>query len=337
MIIIKGNNIFKSMKNKKDVLFILLAGSSKISLVPGISAAGASPDLMEYTPVLDSEIIQSGKCKSYDVIPMTAEGIPTPSIITRACNNISGIDTLIVDAGFTMPPHIPYIHTGCGAAEDFTSKTALPDYDTISEYGKYIGSILDGKYKFIVIAESVPGGTTTAYAVLRALGYNEMTSSSMKNNPDKIKMELVDRAFKRHKYNGNYEDAIREYGDYMMDLSISISGAIHSSKVIFAGGTQMATVYMLDRKINKDNDRYVFTTGYVMKDAGKLMQRLCGSNIIYSDIDFNGIDGLDYYDKGFVKEGAGFGASVGIAAALGCSEDAIYDSIKNVYNSFLKI
>ncbi len=335
MIEIHGNDIYKKIRSRNDILFILLAGSSEISKIPGISAAGVTPEMTEMTPVLDSEIIQSGKCKSYDVIPMTAEGIPTPAIITRACNELSGIDTIIIDSGFAKSPSVPFIYTGLGPAEDFTEKTALPEYQSALEYGRYIGSMLDGKYRFIFLAESVPGGTTTAYAVLHAAGHNQMTSSSLKNNPEELKNDIINRAFRRHSVNG-LTDAVIEYGDYMMALSLGISSKIEKSTVIFSGGTQMGNVYMLDKEINKTKNRYVFTTGYVMDDKKELMLDLCGDNLIYSKVDFNGIDGLNYYDLGYVREGAGFGAALGISISLGIKEDDIYKSIKSVYKSFLK-
>ncbi|MCL4349265.1 MAG: TIGR00303 family protein, partial [Candidatus Thermoplasmatota archaeon] len=100
MEIVEGNNVYNKITDRHDILYILLGGTTRVSTIPGISAAGASPELTKLTPVLDSEIISEGKCISYDVVPMTEEGIPTPSIITRGANEVSGINTLIMDAGF---------------------------------------------------------------------------------------------------------------------------------------------------------------------------------------------------------------------------------------------
>ncbi len=334
--IINGNKIYEKINDKNDVLYILLAGTTLISTVKGISAAGESPELTKLTPVLDSEIIHSGKCISYDVIPMTSNGIPTPAIITRASNEISKINTLIIDSGLTEYPKIPFLYTGLKEAENFSEETALKNYDNAINYGEYIGKLIDNKYKYIFIAESVPGGTTTAYAVLKALGYDYMTSSSLKENPDKIKNNLIEKAFKRIKLNKNdYNNIVKEYGDYMMALSIGISKSVKKSNIIYSGGTQMANVYLLDKLINNSNNRYVFTTKYVMEDKKDLMENIVDNNIVYSNTDFSNIKGLNYYEKGYVKEGTGFGAAFGLAYIFSNNENKIYNNIKKVYNSFL--
>ncbi len=336
MNIVTGNKVYEEIKGKRTI-YVLLSGTTEISLLDGVSAAGEKPELTPLTPPLDSEIIFTGKCKSYDVMPMTDNGIPTPAIITRASNEISKIDTLIVDAGLKEYPKIPFIYTGLGSANNFTERKALDRYNEAVSFGEYIGKILDGKYDYILLAESVPGGTTTAYAVLSALNINYMTSSSMRDSPDNIKRELIKKAFKRIEPDHNPEHAIEQYGDYMMALSIGISRKVRKSTLLFSGGTQMLNVYLLDQMINKTKDkRYIFTTKYIMNDKKELMEKIGGDNIIYSNMDFSNIDGLNYYEQGYVKEGTGFGATFGIAY-LNCGNvDYIYDEIKKVYASFLR-
>jgi uncharacterized protein (TIGR00303 family) len=336
MEIIEGNDIYNKIKNKEDILFILLGGTTKISMIPGISAAGASPELTKLTPVLDSEIIHAGKCISYDVVPMTEEGIPTPSIITRGANEISGINTLIVDAGFVQNPSVPFIKTGVGPAGDGSMEIALPYYERALSYGRYLGNLIDGKYKFVFIAESVPGGTTTAYTVLSSIGIRDMTSSSMKKSPDSLKESYTARALDRKGKCRDYNENIMEFGDYMMAIAMGISKSIKKSAVFYAGGTQMANVFHMDTIINNPGNRYVFTTGYIMRDKKELMEKLVGSKLIYANTDFSGIEGLKYYEEGYVKEGTGFGAAFGISYLLGNDVKTIYGNIKKVYKSFLK-
>ncbi|WP_337859807.1 nicotinate-nucleotide--dimethylbenzimidazole phosphoribosyltransferase [Ferroplasma sp.] len=336
MEIVEGNSIYNNISDKNDILYILLAGTTEVSTIPGISDAGASPELTKLTPVLDSEIIYAGKCISYNVVPMTENGIPTPSIITRGSNQLSGIDILIVDSGMVQDPKIPFIKTGLGSAGNGSEKRALLHYWNAMEYGKYLGNLLDGKYKYICISESVPGGTTTAYTVLLSEGINEMTSSSMKDSPDGIKKAYAEKALSRKINFRDDNDNIAEFGDYMMAIALGISSAVKKSTIFYAGGTQMATVFYLDQKINNKDNRYVFTTGYIMKDKEMLMKKLVGSKLIYANMNFSGMDGLKYYDQGYVKEGTGFGAAFGISYLLGNDPEKIYESIKNTYKLFLK-
>ncbi len=336
MEIVEGNSIYNKIRDRNDILYILLGGTTNVSTIPGISAAGASPELTKLTPVLDSEIILAGKCMSYDVVPMTEEGIPTPSIITRGANEISGIDTMIIDSGFVQDPAIPFIKTGLGAARDGSKEKALPGYESALAYGSYLGALIDNKYKFIFIGESVPGGTTTAYTVLSSIGIKEMTSSSMKTSPDGLKEAYANKAFLRKARSENYSENISEFGDYMMAMALGISKSVKKSTLFYAGGTQMATVFYLDSVINNPVNRYVFTTGYIMKDKEKLMKTLVKSKIVYANMNFSGIDGLKYYDNGYVKEGTGFGAAFGISYLLDNNTEKIYSNIKRVYRSFLK-
>ncbi|WMT51667.1 MAG: nicotinate-nucleotide--dimethylbenzimidazole phosphoribosyltransferase [Ferroplasma sp.] len=331
MAILHGNKIYSEIKDRNSILFILLAGTTEISKIRGISAAGETPELTALTPVLDSEIIWSGKCISYDVVPMTENGIPTPSIITRAAIEASRIETLIVDAGLVEDPKIPFMKTGLGPALNGSERTALPDYDRALEFGKYIGGLIDGRYRYIFIAESVPGGTTTAYSVLSSLGIMDMTSSSMKDSPDSMKREIAMKVLERIDKKAGVEEKIRETGDYMMPVALGISSAVKNSSIFFSGGTQMATVLYLDSLVNGGKNRYVFTTGYIMKDKKDLMEKLAGDRIIYSTTDFTGMRGLEYYEEGYVKEGTGFGAAFGIAHILGNDSKSIYNSIGKVY------
>ncbi|SMD31558.1 nicotinate-nucleotide--dimethylbenzimidazole phosphoribosyltransferase [Picrophilus oshimae] len=317
-------------RNKKSI-YILLAGSTEISLIPGISAAGASPGATLMTPVLDSEIIYSGKCLSMDVIPMTDNGIPTPAIITRACNVLSNVKVLIVDSGFYKSPEIPFFYTGLGPAKNPVMETALPRFNEALDFGSYLGDLIDGLYDNIILAESIPGGTTTAYIVLNALGYNYMTSSSMRQNPMEMKRDLMERSFKRV-YRNEPMDAVKEYGDYMMAMAIGMSRSVKKSDLIYAGGTQMITVQLLDYLINKKK-RLVYSTKYVYNDAMNLINSI-SLNFEYSSPDFSGIKGLEYYENGFVKEGTGFGAAFALASIYGTEN--VYKSIINVYNSFLR-
>ncbi len=336
MEIVEGNSIYNKITDRGDILYILLGGTTNVSAIPGISAAGASPELTKLTPVLDSEIISAGKCISYDVVPMTEEGIPTPSIITRGANEISGINTLIVDAGFIQDPAIPFIKTSVGPANNGSKEKALPYYERAIEYGNYLGRLMDGKYKFIFLAESVPGGTTTAYTVLSSIGIGEMTSSSMKDSPDNIKESFATTALGRTGKLLDYNSSVAEFGDYMMPIALGISKAIKKSALFYSGGTQMATVFYLDSLMNRVDNRYVFTTEYIMRDKEKLMKKLVGQKLLYSNMNFSGINGLKYYDEGYVKEGTGFGAAFGISSLFESNTAKIYNNIKKVYKSFLK-
>lgn len=325
----------KKIKNASpdEFVFVLLAGTTAVSARPGISAAGASPELMSATPVVDSEIIMEGKCLSMSDPPMTPEGIPTPSIVTRASLNMAGIKSIIVDAGLERIPKIPYIHSGIGKANDPAFEQALPNFYSALKLGEYLGSIIDGKYRYVVVGESIPGGTTTSYLVLRALGFNMMTSSSLPDNPEWMKRNLWREAKKRRPEVRQPEEAASEFGDYSMPVSLGIAESARNSDLILAGGTQMATCSYLIQTM-KHRIPYLCTTSWVMKDSGENIKKLVpGKYLVTSEIKMDGSrhEGLRMYERGHVKEGAGMGAAFMLASSLNGDEARIYGAVDKLY------
>ncbi|MGC8609017.1 MAG: nicotinate-nucleotide--dimethylbenzimidazole phosphoribosyltransferase [Thermoplasmata archaeon] len=330
-------NIKERLTSENDnKIFILLAGYTEVSTIEGISSAGSSPDEMKLTPALDAEIIIKGKTISTNEPPMTPDGIPTPSIICRAAMNVSGLDAMIIDAGLTVFPRVPFFYTGLGGANKPTSDDALHEIGRSFEFGKYIGRLLDQSYDTLIIGESIPGGTTTAYMTLRSEGYDLKTSSSMPGDPQDLKEDLFVESGSRH-IKSPYE-RMKKYGDYMMALSVSISSQF-SGTIVFGGGTQMANVYHLDNLMNgTDRERYVSTTSWVMRHRPETMHALVpDSRLLVADLDFSRMKnyGLTRYEDGNVREGAGMGAA-SYYALLKHSKKDLYDEIERCYESFFK-
>jgi len=323
---------------KENTVVVLLAGSSKVALHRGISAAGSTPELSFMTPVVDSEIMVHGRCESMSDPPMTPEGIPTPAIVSLACNSILGLRIIVADCGFRNFPRIPFFYSGIGPAEDPSTTTALPEFERSLEFGRYLGSLI-GSLDNIVIAETVPGGTTTAQAVLRMLGSNAVTSSSMISDPRDIKEEVVSMALKRC---GRIEDpmmAVRETGDYTMSVALSMLEDLGDRNVIFAGGTQMANILNLDRMINEpDGQRILATTSWIMDHRGAAIRELVpDDDIVISRLDFSKsqYQGLREYERGHVREGVGMGFFLG-KALLETGESRVYRAIDSTYAKFMK-
>ena len=155
------------MNRKSPEINLLLCGSTEVSRITGISAAGANPDLTFLTPALDAELIDTGKCISMELPPMTPEGIPSPALITRVCSQITGIKTLAVNAGMKIKPKSTFIETGLEPAKDGSKEKALPQYDIAWKAGQKIGEMLEGRFDSVMISESIPGGTSTALSVMR--------------------------------------------------------------------------------------------------------------------------------------------------------------------------
>lgn len=320
-------------------VFVLLAGCTEISKVPGLTAAGAAPELTFLTPAIDSEIIVSGHPLSVSEAPMTPDGIPTPALITRAALELTGTPVIVVNAGFGPRPATIYVETALGPALDPIHGEALPDMDRALETGRQIGELLEASYDEIFLAESVPGGTTTAYFVLRSLGYELRTSSSMVLGPDDERETMWKKLQDKDPQEiMNPLAAVKKRGDYMMALSLGISRGVRESKLHFCGGTQMATVYHIDKLVNNPPEsRDVITTQWIMDHRSETMHRLAGPNIIAAGISLKDseFEGLRQYEKGHVREGAGMGGAYYLASRT-MPRDAIMQAMGRVYMGLVR-
>ena len=96
----KGKEFLKKIEGKNP-LFACTLGTTETAKIPGISAAGAMPEITDYTPPADIELLLLGKCKCINGVPVTPDGIPTPALITMSALNLANIPALPVNAGLT--------------------------------------------------------------------------------------------------------------------------------------------------------------------------------------------------------------------------------------------
>lgn len=331
-----------------DCVPTYVIASTRTSTIPGISIAGASPELTLYTPALDVEYLVRGKPISLDVIPVTPDGIPTPALLSKACLSLMDSKPLIVDAGSYIDPQISHVDLSSrcvGGAID--SEQALPLGTSIRLFneGRVFGRNLGRSFRCILIGESMPGGTTTAMSILTALGYRAMVSSASKENPLDLKRRIVSKAMKRL----SRVSGVFEINDMVGDpLHISIAGIAlgaleKGSKVILAGGTQMAAVISLAKEVTKDLDGvFIATTRWIIEDRtadlpGMVREIAPEVGLAYVELDFSGsiYEGLRKYEEGYVKEGVGAGGTCLLAMLRGASMDSIVSSIYKEYGAVI--
>ena len=315
-------------------LFALVASYTATCEIPGISCAGASPGAMRLTPAADAELIHYGYCPSLpgpSAVPATPDGKPTPALLTRAALASASIPHVAVCAGCASPPRLPYIEAGLPAGRNIAAGPAMDEADVLRavDYGRIVGRTLAALADCIVIGETVPGGTTTALALMRGLGMGSAsTSSSMPDNPVALKESVVSEAMRRAGLPGRRADAFAaaaELGDPMLPTVAGMLGAASESRaVILAGGTQMAAVLALARASGYDpSNTAVGTTSYVAADrtatlARSVAEASSGSVPVLAvdpGLASSSAEPLAAYSRGFAKEGAGAGGAL-IAAAL---------------------
>ncbi|NIN92952.1 TIGR00303 family protein, partial [bacterium] len=177
-----GDLIFVSQEEKaksilekiwgKTPLFACVIANTEVGKIEGISAAGADPDITDFTPSADVELVELGKCKCIEGVPITPEGIPTPAIITRTSLSLANIPFLAINAGLNVLPKIPFIEVGKKAGKDIRREKAVIEPDKIFEKAEGIGQGLAETNDYVVVGESIAGGTTTALGTLAGLGYD---------------------------------------------------------------------------------------------------------------------------------------------------------------------
>jgi uncharacterized protein (TIGR00303 family) len=193
-----------------------------------------------------------------------------------------------------------------------------------------------------VIGESIPGGTTTALCVLRALGYNANVSSSFAANPTALKEKVVREAMYGASITpGSLRDdpmrAVKLFGDPMMPCVVGLTeGFLNSGKeVLLAGGTQMGAVAAILKELNLSDDVVLATTKYVFDDASARFIELIEALEIdafsaYPDFSKSSIGALQKYEQGEVKEGVGAGGAMTLACISGYDQDAYRQEVEAV-------
>jgi len=320
-------------------LFCVILGNTLLSTVPGLSGAGPAPEKTLLTPNLDAELVTYGRITSFPLKPNTPTGCPTPATITRAMIELTGVPPLFINAGLKNRMTVPCMDALGEPGNDPRTGDAVPLAKSLYLHGKEIGSLLSRSSDLLVLGECVPGGTTTALCVLRALGYPAAVSSSFVSNPVSHKEALCRQVLEGLAANPVTDplNIIRRVGDPMIPVAAGIA-ASYKGTLVLAGGTQMLAVCGLIRAMNGSVPA-VATTVYVKADPTANIEELAtmmGINICYIDPGFDtlGHPGLARYCDGEVKEGTGAGGAMCLAHLMGYTPQQIKNKILETVGAY---
>ncbi|MEZ0320041.1 MAG: nicotinate mononucleotide-dependent phosphoribosyltransferase CobT [Pyrobaculum sp.] len=327
----------------KPAVMVIVIGTTDISLIPGISVAGATPEMTHYTPALDVEYLIYGRPRTLDIIPVTPTGIPTPALVTRAV--AYDVPKLVANAGSRVPPRCPYVDLGGEPGRDFRKEPALNcgAAEELVQRGTALGEEL-GKLGVVYIGESIPGGTTTAMATLIALGYDAWgkTSSASPDNPKELKTQVVREALGRLGRAPPLDplEAVCEMGDpvHVAAAAVALGVAKAGGTPYLAGGTQMAAVAAIYKALGGDVARlHVVTTRWIVEDKTAdfygLMEAVGVRHVHVATVSFAASKhpGLRAYEQGAVKEGVAMGGALYYAQLIG------RDALANVEKEYERI
>lgn len=341
-----SKNLIEKIQHTNPV-FICVIGTTETSRIEGLSGAGARPELTEYTPAADVELMVLGEVKCMDEIAQTVVGeaaAPTPAVLTKASLELASIPFIIANAGCRIKPNIDCMSLGTDYGRDIRTGKGVLNPLEIYENSRELGLTLGSLHDSLVIGESIAGGTTTALGVLKALGYDAegKVSGCMPTNPHELKTSVVDEGLKNASITPGEVDAFQAVGAVGDPIIPAIVGLVIGTEdipIILAGGTQMAAVCAVIKSIIPvfDFSRInIATTKYVAEDETADLINLIKQ--IDEDIAVNVVDpkfeesenaGLRLYTEGFVKEGAGAGGAMLTALMRGASVNSLREKIED--------
>ena len=342
-----STELIEKLQECDDPVFLVTIGTTDTSKIPGISGAGATPELTVFTPAADAEFLVLGEVRCTDAAAETVVGdaaAPTPARLTKAALQLANIPFVIIDAGSKIKPDVEYVSFGKEYGRDIRTGKGILNPLEIFENGKELGAELSRRHEMLIIGESIPAGTTTAYGVLKALGYeaNEKVSGSMPHNPHDLKEKTVDEGLKNAGITPGEADAIQAIGAVGDPTIPAIAGLVLGSDIpiILAGGTQMAATCAVIKSIQPTFDfsrinlaTTVFVAADETADLFGILDQIDDNitvHVVDPRFEESEHEGLKNYLTGFVKEGVGAGGAMFTALVLGSSVEKLRRKIEKV-------
>ena len=335
--------------------FLCVLAHTDTCLIAGLSTAGVSEDLRAYTPAADAEVVQLGEPLCLPMLPSSPLGAPGPSGITRAALRLAGIEATFVGAGLRIWPTADCLRVSDEPGASIELGHAVSNARELFEAGVDLGRDVARRTEHLVLAESVPGGTTTALAVLLALGYaaEGRVSGSVPGNAHELKTRVARSALAAAGLRSAGAGAdpllvVSRVGDPMQPLVAGLAlGAMRDGcEVLLAGGSQMLAVAALLVALGGRAalERVaVGTTRWIVQDPAADVAGLAADvspelPLLAINLDFGTSrhPGLRKYERFLVKEGVGAGgACIAALLATGASLGELHDAIDATYDSLL--
>ena len=328
---------------------LLLLAATDTAAVPGISAAGASPQSRLGTAAADAELLLLGpggrRCHALPPLPA---GV-SPALISHVVLSQLGLleRTRVLDLGCAIAAAVPHLRLpgleSAGPARCLSTGQALAParVAALVQRGSAWGRRWDPAEP-LLMAECVPGGTTTALAVLEGLGVAAagLVSGSLRQPAHGLKAALVAQGLAAASFEAadltgvahppafaDPLNVLAALGDPMQAFAAGLVGAAaaRGTPVLLAGGSQMAAVLALALALAEPGQRpaladrlVVATTAWVAEEAGSnlalLLERIGARwqvrpRLEVAALRFHGCSSaaLRDYERGYVKEGVGAG------------------------------
>ncbi len=331
---------------------LLVLGGTETAAVPGISAAGATAESRRFTAAADAELLLLGPAghRPHALPPLPA-GVSPALISWVACEGL-GLEPLVVDAGAMVAPAVPHLQLGLPPARCLSSGRAMAA--AAVQRRRQVGRALASRWRrrhpdgVLLLAECVPGGTSTAEALLCGLGIAAagLVSGSCREPPHGLRAALVAQGLAAARGAGVGDDDplgwLAAVGDPLQAFALGLlegllEGPPHppAPRVLLAGGSQMAAVLALALALAPPARRpwlaaraAVVTTAWVAQEPASDLAGLLGRigdhwqvvpQLLHTGLRFDRCRSaaLRDYEQGYVKEGVGAGGLAWLWEQLG--------------------
>jgi len=341
---------------KKEIdnfIFYLVIAGTETSQIKGISAAGINSKSRRKTALADAEFMLFGASKDHKYkLPFLNAGV-TPALISYVCSKLICATPIVVPIGIKEKPYFSHLVVEnylVGPAKCLTTGNSMNKERVLSLYTKGL-EIGKASSKSIFISESVPGGTTTAQAVMEAFGLNvfNLIGSSLINAPRSLKTKVIKDGLLKADLNNNFNslDVISSVGDPFQAFSMGllIGARIAKQAVVLSGGSQMLAIILLALEFIETNEKqkfsdfvFIATTGWLVKDnsLSDLLDLITEKHDVKlvglaSPLNFKSskYKELTDYEVGYVKEGVGAGGMSIFAYLKGFTNKEIVSICQN--------
>ncbi len=349
--------------DSNNIQLILVLAGTKTSEIDGISAAGLTPISRRYTALADAELFLNGfKNEPKWPLPALPAGI-SPALISHVAAKLLRLDPLIISAGLFERPTFPHLlieEDSFGPSNCISQGKSMKKSRVNNLLSK---SMLIGKdiKKPLVITECVPGGTTTAQAILTGLGIpvGDFIGSSVIEPPLELKKNIVQEGLNAAQLEESPlpEDLMAAVGDPFQPVAVGLLlGAREAEQpVLLGGGSQMLAILALAITFLKPEKRLHFLRGVSIGTTAWLAEeknaKFTGSNSSFVNlirlvenhlnIEILAISsGLRFhestkkvlrdYEIGYIKEGVGAGALVLLSQLNGVSCRELVDNCEKL-------
>ena len=320
---------------------LLLLAATATAELAGISAAGATAVSRRLTAAADTELLLLGPtAQRPHALPPLPAGV-SPALIGHSVLRQLGLlpRTLVVDLGCAVAPATVHLRLpppeAAGPAACLSSGAAMDRQRVVAllERGRRWGRQWP-KNEPLLLAECVPGGTSTALAVLLGLGLaaEGLVSGSLLQPAHGLKSRLARQGLAAAclEIDARGVDplaVLAAVGDPMQALAAGLTweASARGVPVLLAGGSQMAAVLALalalapaDQRQQLASQAVVATTAWLAEephsDLAELLALISGrwrvrAQLAVASLRFDHCrsQALRDYERGYVKEGVGAG------------------------------